>query len=128
MTRRLLLPVLLAALAVPPAGRAWLGDRALPAGRPVPGQPGAGAPGPPGYLGPPGSPAAVPVAPPHPSKAAVIELLEDDAGRLARALHSGGEAEKRSRAGSWGADCFSGACALKVAGYQRYRDALAGWA
>jgi hypothetical protein len=68
-----------------------------------------------------------PVAPPHPSGAAVIELLEDDAGRLARALSSGGPLEENSRAGAWAGDCFSGASFLKVAGYQRYRDALAGW-
>jgi hypothetical protein len=68
------------------------------------------------------------VAPPHPSGAAVIELLEDDAGRLARALSSGGPLEENSRVGAWAGDCFSGATCLKVAGYQRYRDALAGWA
>jgi hypothetical protein len=68
-----------------------------------------------------------PVASPHPSGAAVIELLEDDAGRLARALTGGGPLEENSRAGAWAGDCFSGASCLKVAGYQRYRDALAGW-
>jgi len=132
MTCRLLLVAFLTALAVPPAARAWFGDRALPPGRPVPGgfAP-AGAPGPgfqPGKAPGPGEMAHGPVAPPHPSGAAVIELLEDDAGRLARALNSGGESERNSRAGAWAGDCFSGACCLKVAGYQRYRDALAGWA
>src|SRR3954468_22777227 len=117
MTRRLPALALLAALAVPPAARAWFGDRMVPAGRPVPGQPGAGAP-PPGYFGPWGTPVAGPIAPPHPSKAAVVELLEDDAGRLARALISGKVLESQARAGAWGADCFSGACSLKVAGYQ----------
>jgi hypothetical protein len=132
MTRRLLLPALVAALAAPLPARAWFGDRALPPGRPVPGgfAP-AGAPGPGFPLGKvpaPGEIAHSPVASPHPSGAAVIELLEDDAGRLARALISGGEPERNSRAGAWAGDCYSGASCLKVAGYQRYRDALAGWA
>src|SRR5215204_6012571 len=103
MTRRLLLPALIALAASPALAG---GDKAVPVGRPVPGFPGAGAPGPPGGFNA-GKPAPRPgntvggsVAPPHPSGAAVIELLEDDAGRLARALHSGGDLEKQSRAGA----------------------------
>ena len=125
MIRRLLLPAVLAILSLASPA---LGDRAIPVARPVPGA--AGAPGPPG-LG--ASPPPVGVAPgatvakPHPSGAAVIELLEDDAGRLARALTSGGAPERQSRAGAWAADRFSGATALKVAGYQRCRETLAGW-
>jgi hypothetical protein len=94
------------------------------------GQPGqAGAPAPPtfdkaldprmvgaGYL-----------APPHPSGAAVIELLEDDAGRLARALNPGPDQNALGRAGAWAGDCFSGATCLKLAGYQRHSQALPGW-
>jgi hypothetical protein len=131
MNRRWLIPVLLAVLAVAPPARGWFGDRVLPPGRPVPGgfAP-AGAPGPGFPLGKvpaPGERNFGPVAAPHPSGAAVIELLEDDAGRLARALNSGGASEENSRAGPWAGDCFSGATCLKVAGYQRYRDGLAGW-
>jgi hypothetical protein len=130
MTARLLTFALLAALVVPPGARAWFGDRMLPPGRPVPG--GHAGASPPGYLAPPGAlptTAPGPVAPPHPSKAAVIELLEDDAGRLARALNPGDkDAESQARAGAWGGDCFSGACSLKVAGYQRFRETLPGWA
>jgi hypothetical protein len=132
MTRRVSTLALLAALAVPLPAGAWFGDRILPPGRPVPGglAP-AGAPGPGFPLGKMAAPTEMqfgPVAPPHPSGAAVIELLEDDAGRLARALSSGGPLEENSRVGAWAGDCFSGATCLKVAGYQRYRDALAGWA
>jgi hypothetical protein len=58
----------------------------------------------------------------------VIELLEDDAGRLARALNPGPDQEALARAGAWAGDCFSGANSLKVAGYQRFRETLAGWA
>jgi hypothetical protein len=118
-TRWLLTAVLVAAPGVAVA------DRALPPGRPLPG--GAGAP-PPGFGS--GKPAprlaaGGPVAPPHPSGAAVVELLEDDAGRLARSLNAGPELGK---AGAWGEDCFAGASSLKVAGYQRYREQLPGWA
>jgi hypothetical protein len=131
MTGRLLLPTVLAVLAVPPAVNAWMGDVALPARRPVPGDgtppPAAGAPAP-GTRPPSRAVQATPVAPPHPSAAAVIELLEDDAGRLARALNAGSDQESAARAGAWAGDCFSGASSLKVAGYQRYRDTLAGWA
>jgi hypothetical protein len=68
-----------------------------------------------------------PAAPPHASKAAVIELLEDDAGRLARSLNPGEDLTNLGRAGAWGDDCYSGICSLKVAGYQRYRQSLPGW-
>src|SRR5262249_12214500 len=68
-----------------------------------------------------------PVAPPHPSGAAVIELLEDDAGRLATSLNPGADLTPLGQAGAWGDDCFSGACCLKVAGYQRFREQLPGW-
>src|SRR5262245_9931760 len=103
---------------------AWYGDRAVPAGRPLPGQAGGQAPG--SGFGP-GKPLAitpgyVPVAPPHPSKAAVIELLEDDAARLTRSLNPGEDLTNLGRASAWGEDCFSGVCSLKVAGYQRYRQ------
>jgi hypothetical protein len=126
MTDRLLLPALLIALAVPPAAPAWFGDRAIPFQRPLPGDGSPAAPGrppPAPHLAP-----ATPVAPPHPSGAAVIELLEDDAGRLARALNPGKDQESVAKAGAWAGDCFSGASALKVAGYQRFRETLAGWA
>jgi hypothetical protein len=120
MTRWLQIAVLLAAPGVA------LADRALPPGRPLPG--GAGMPAP-GFefngkrliVRP---QAGGPVAPPHPSGAAVVELLEDDAGRLARSLSSGPELAK---AGAWGEDCFSGVSSLKVNGYQRYREQLPGW-
>ena len=107
--------------------REWMGDRALPPGRPLPGAPGAPAPG----FGP-GvrqmvRPEFSPLAPPHPSKAAVVELLEDDAGRLARSLNPGAELTNLGRAGAWGDDCFSGVNSLKVAGYQRFRENLPGW-
>jgi len=68
-----------------------------------------------------------PVAPPHASKAAVVELLEDDAGRLSRSLNPGADLTNLGRAGAWGDDCFSGVCSLKVAGYQRFRETLPGW-
>src|SRR5262245_18115858 len=114
-------------------GRAWSGDRIVPPGRPLPGQPGGPAPGVGSGFGPgPGKPLAIspaygPVAPPHASKAAVIELLEDDAARLARSLNPGEDLTNLGRAGAWGDDCFSGVCSLKVAGYQRYRQSLPGW-
>ena len=118
MPKRRPTAVLLAALVVAPA-HAWCGPPAS-AGGP------AGAP-------PLGERALIrpanfgPVAPPHPSGAAVVELLEDDAGRLARALNPGPDQESLARAGAWGGDCFSGATSLKVAGYQRFRETLAGW-
>ncbi|MSR52447.1 MAG: hypothetical protein EXS09_04055 [Gemmataceae bacterium] len=69
-----------------------------------------------------------PIAPPHPSGAAVIELLEDDAGRLARCLNAGDPAtQEGTKAGAWGEDCYSGICSLKVAGLQRYREQIPGW-
>jgi hypothetical protein len=57
----------------------------------------------------------------------VIELLEDDAARLARSLNPGRDQTNLGRAGAWGDDCFSGVCALKVVGYQRFRENLPGW-
>lgn len=114
------------ALAIPAAAQAWFGDRVAPAGRPVPGQAGTPAPGA-------GKraldfPVLRPIAPPHPSGAAVIELLEDDAARLARSLNPGQDLANLGKAGAWGDDCFSGVCALKVVGYQRFREQLPGWA
>jgi hypothetical protein len=102
-------------------------DRAVPPGRPLPG--GAGEPGPGGFGGkPPATRFQVgPMAPPHPSQAAVMELLEDDAGRLARSLNPGADMTNLGQAGAWGEDCYSGANALKVAGYQRFRENLPGW-
>ena len=106
-----------------------LADRALPAGRPLPG--GAGAPAPGFEVG--TFKLAVrptdfgPVAPPHASAAAVVELLEDDAGRLARSLNPGQDLTNLGKAGAWGEDCFSGVNSLKVAGYQRFREQLPGW-
>jgi len=113
-------------LAAPATAQA---DRAAPVTRPVPGQAGAPEPGSgPGS----GKPLMVrartgPVAPPHPSGAAVIELLEDDADRLARSLNPGQDLANLGKAGAWGDDCYSGVCALKVAGYQRFRENLPGW-
>ena len=103
-------------------------DRAVPQGRPVPGGQ-AGAPAPGGFGGKRGVPRYLvgPMAPPHPSQAAVIELLEDDAGRLARSLNVGADLTNLRQAGAWGEDCYSGATALKVAGYQRFRENLPGW-
>jgi hypothetical protein len=117
---------LLAAILLAVPGPA-VADRALPAGRPVPGQ---GRVPPPGGFGsgaPAPRPEFGPVAPPHPSGAAVIELLEDDAGRLSRSLNPGQDLINLGRAGAWGEDCFSGVTALKVAGYQRFREQLPGW-
>jgi hypothetical protein len=128
MTRkRLLNPAIAFVLAAPAAILAG-GDRALPQGRPLPG--GAGAPAP-GFQA--GEKMIVvrrnfgPVAPPHPSRAAAVELLEDDAGRLARSLNPGADLTNLGRAGAWGDDCYSGVCSLKVAGYQRFRENLPGW-
>lgn len=125
MTRRLFLATVL--LAAGPALAA--GEKFIPPGRPVPGAQ-AGAPGPGGFgRGAPPAPGLFtgPIAAPHPSGAAVVELLEDDAGRLARALQSGRQPEELARAGAWGGDCFSGVCCLKVAGYQRFRETMPGW-
>jgi hypothetical protein len=121
------LVVLLALLAVPSVAYT---DRAVPPGRPLPG--GFGAPGP-GYLGKRIAPqepniAPQPLAQPHPSGAAVIELLEDDAGRMARILAAGDDPAKLAKSGAWGEDCFSGNCCLKVNGYQSYRSNIPGWA
>jgi len=110
-------------------------DRIVQPGRPLPGGfgsgPGSGAPGPDfqgrriidGRLVP-----IAPIAPPHPSGAAVIELLEDDAGRMARGLNADDPAtQEGTRAGAWGEDCYSGICSLKVAGQQRFREQIPGW-
>lgn len=107
-------------------------DRIMPPGRPLPGgfaPVAAGAPVPGGGFGAPGPPPSAfgSVAPPHSSRAAVIDLLEEDAGRLARALNPGQDLSNLGRAGAWAADRFSGATALKVAGFQRFGDLLAGW-
>jgi hypothetical protein len=119
--------ILLYALLMPSAA---LADRALPPGRPLPG--GFGAPAP-GFAGkrvaPQGlQPGSQPIAAPHPSGAAVIELMEDDAGRMARCLAAGDDPAKLGKSGAWGEDCFAGVCALKVAGYQCYRSNIPGWA
>jgi hypothetical protein len=133
MTRYRLFLGLAVAMTVASAAHAWMGDRALPAGRPLPGGGGFAGAGmqPPGF-GPGGMrivarPEFGPVAPPHPSRAAVVELLEDDAGRLARSLNPGADLTNLARAGAWGDDCYSGISALKVAGYQRFRENLPGW-
>ena len=120
MTSRLLLLVFLTAA---PA-HAWFGPTVF-SGQGLP-----GAPLPSGIS--PGKPSPQlvshgPVAPPHPSGAAVIELLEDDAGRLARSLNPGKDQDALARAGAWAGDCFSGANCLKVAGYQRHRESIADW-
>src|SRR5437588_429001 len=97
---------------------AWFGSP-LPAVRPLPGagtrpagkaMPGGGSPGPPVPTN------YGPIAPPHPSRAAVVELLEDDAGRLARALNAGEAWAGITAAGAWAGDKFSGATCLKVVG------------
>jgi hypothetical protein len=103
-------------------------------GRPLPGGfgEGAGAPAPPGagFPGMRGRRVSLAntddVGPPHASKAHVIELLEDDAGMLTRCLNADADSSS-NKAGAWGDDCFSGACCLKVAGYQRYRQHVPGW-
>ena len=107
---------------------AYADDRAVPPGRPLPGGQ-AGAPGPGGIGGKRGEHVyqVGPLAPPHPSQASVIELLEDDAERLARSLNPGADLTNLGVAGAWGEDCYSGATALKVAGYQRFRENLPGW-
>lgn len=123
MTPHLFLAAALSALAHAPGAHGWFGPQAV----------GFGAPAPPVMFG--GKKvidrgpdlASLPVAPPHPSKAAVIELLEDDAGRLARSLNPGQDLTNLGRAGAWGDDCFSGGCCLKVAGFQRFREYLPGW-
>jgi hypothetical protein len=117
---RLRIVFVLASLAAAVPAGAWFGTPSV-AVRPLPGDgslTGKAVPGPP----PP------PVAPPHPSGSAVIELLEDDGGRLARALNPGQDHSTLGKAGAWAADRFSGATCLKVAGYQRYRETVAGWA
>lgn len=115
-------------LAAPQLAHGWYGDRAAPPGRPLPGGQ-AGSPGPGSGFGKrPATRIQVgPMAPPHPSQAAVIELLEDDAGRFARSLNPGVDLTNLGQAGAWGDDCYSGATALKVAGYQRFRENLPGW-
>jgi hypothetical protein len=125
MTDRRLLFV--AILLIPGAAHAWMGDRVIAPGRPLPG---AGLPAP-GFAGkravPRLQPGDLPLAPPHPSGASVIELLEDDAGRMARVLAAGDDQAKLGKSGAWGEDCFSGVCCLKVAGYQCYRSTIPGW-
>lgn len=115
-------------LLVPSVANSWMGDRAVPPGRPLPG--GAGAPAP-GFAGkraiPRFQPGDLPLAAPHPSGASVIELLEDDAGRMGRVLAAGDDPAKLGKSGAWGEDCFSGICCLKVAGYQCYRSTIPGW-
>jgi hypothetical protein len=128
MTDRRVTLIATAVFLMPAAAHAWMGDRVVAPGRPLPG--GAGAPAP-GFAGkwaaPRFQPADVPIAPPHPSGAAVIELLEDDAGRMARILAAGDDPAKLGKSGAWGEDCFSGICCLKVAGYQCYRSSIPGW-
>jgi hypothetical protein len=75
-------------------------DRVVLPNRPLPGgQAGAPAPGFSGKRPAPGFQGG-PVAPPHPSQAAVIELLEDDAGRLARCLNPGADLINLGKAGA----------------------------
>lgn len=123
MKRSLYIPIL-AVLTL--AASASARKVAPPQGRPVPGgfgEPGAGAPAPPlrNFL----PSAMVPMALPHPSKAAVLELLDDDAGRFSRILNE--DPNELGKGGAWGEDCFSGACSIKIAGYQRFRSNIAGW-
>jgi hypothetical protein len=129
MTRyRLLFVLVLATVMAPPPARAWFGTP-IPSSRPL-AETQAGCPGPPGIMFkkvPRELVSYGPVAPPHPSGAAVIELLEDDAGRLSTSLNPGADLAPLGKAGAWGDDCFSGACCLKVAGYQRFREQLPGW-
>jgi hypothetical protein len=128
MTPGWILNSVIVVVVIAPAAILACGDRAVPQGRPLPG--GAGAPAPgfgPGEKRLMVRPDFGPVVPPHPSKAAVVELLEDDAGRLARSLNPGADLTNLGRAGAWGDDCFSGICSLKVAGYQRFRETLPGW-
>lgn len=117
-----------AMLVMPATADGGMGDRIVPPGRPVPG---GFAPGVPfagkKILGEPPLPHNVALAPPHPSGAAVIELMEDDAGRMGRVLAAGDDPAKLGKAGAWGEDCFSGVCCLKVAGYQCYRSSIPGW-
>jgi hypothetical protein len=101
-------------------------DRAVPPGRPVPG---GFAPGWAGKRIYPErfQPAPQALAAPHPSGASVLELMEDDAGRMARRMAGGDDTAQLGKAGAWGEDCFSGNCSLKVAGYQSYRTSIPGW-
>jgi hypothetical protein len=128
MTERRLPLITTAILLIPAIAQGWMGDRIVAPGRPLPG--GAGMPAP-GFAGkraaPRFQPPDVPIAPPHPSGASVIELLEDDAGRMARILGAGDDPAKLGKSGAWGEDCFSGVCCLKVAGYQCYRSNIPGW-
>src|SRR5262245_5037177 len=98
--------------------------RPLPGGFGGPDQAGSPGPGPPGRRGP--IAGTEDVGPPHAPRAKVIELLEDDAGMLARCLNSDQDPSS-NKAGAWGDDCYSGTCCLKVAGYQRYRQQVPGW-
>lgn len=112
MTRTLMLAALF--LTAPAA----LADRAAP-----------GAGSPPGISRGPGD-VGIAVAPPHPAKAAVVELLEDDAAWLAPQLNRAvvpADRDQSGRAGPWGEDCYSGGACLKVAGYQRYDEHIPGW-
>jgi hypothetical protein len=121
MIARLIHLLLVAAL---PASGYSGGDRAVPPGRPLP-----GAPLPPGFkkLAPERLINPQPIAAPHPSGAAVMELFEDDGSRMARLVETDEDPAKLGKIGPWGQDCFSGVCSLKVAGYQRYRTAIPGW-
>ncbi|WP_020474783.1 hypothetical protein [Zavarzinella formosa] len=99
-------------------------DIGLPRGRHLPGK----QPLPPNDLR--GVPTIVAAVPPHPSKAAVVELLEDDAAWLARQLNRNmaqSERDKLGRADPWGEDCYSGGACLKVAGIQRFTEQVPGW-
>lgn len=116
----------IAILALSPSAFA---DRAVPPGRPLPGGFGAPAPGFAGKRIAPErfQPAPQPLAAPHPSGASVLELMEDDAGRMARRMAGGDDTAQLGKSGAWGEDCFSGNCSLKVAGYQSYRSNIPGW-
>src|SRR5262245_40636985 len=89
-------------LLIPSVANSWMGDRAVPPGGRCPG--GAGAPAP-GFAGkravPRFQPGDLPIAPPHPSGASVIELLEDDAGRMGRVLAAGDDQSKLGKSGAW---------------------------
>ncbi len=65
----------------------------------------------------------------HSSKAAVVELLEDDANRLAPKLEggTGKSGEIVTAANLYSNDVFTGSSCLKVVGYQRFSEKIPNW-